>query len=192
MLDAKLAFDATKTIAEGIMGALNWKGAKDKDYFEHIVSPVYENSRVIYQNYVGIFEKLIGLLDNEGSGINDSIKFLETNRREYQALRVDIRAIALEMEQSPRFKDDRFFLGIAALMKGGASQREGGYVRWDNYDYNRHTILSFVKGMSQSEVAPSQQNLHFQKQAEQQVRCLERAWEDIAAGYAKMKHDLFD
>ena len=106
-------------------------------------------------------------------------------------MRVDIRALTQEMQESSQFQNDLFFRGIGALMNGGASQRESGYVDFGDYGYKSHTILGFIEGMSRSEIPPSQENLYYQKNANAQIRCLEKAWEDIAKGYAKMKHDVF-
>lgn len=190
MIDAKLAFDATKEIIDGLRAARSWKKSQDRDYFDQIVTPIYENSKVVFENYIWIFDHLIELLDDKENGVSHCIKFLMESRRTYQALRVDIRALAGEMEKSSRFQNDQFFTGIGALMKGGASQREGGYVDLSAYGYKRHTILGFVQGLSESEVPASQENLYFQKEARQQIQCLEKAWEDIAEGYAILKHKL--
>lgn len=191
MLDTQLAYEATKTIIEGLFKARSWKKSKNREYFDEIITPIYVKCKLVYNNYISIFDRLIEMLDDENNGISYCIKFLEDNRRAYQAIRVDIRALVQEMEKSSGFQNDQFFTGISALMKGGVSQREGGYVDYSKYGYKRHTILDFIHGMSQSEVPSSQANLYYQKEARQQIRCLENAWEDIAKGHAKIKHEVF-
>jgi hypothetical protein len=128
MLDSQLAYEATKTIIEGLFKALSWEKSKNREYFDEIITPIYDNCKLVYNNYISIFDRFIEMLDDENNGISHCISFLENNRRAYRATRVDVRAIVQEMEKSSGFQNDQFFTGISALMKGGASQRESGYV----------------------------------------------------------------
>jgi hypothetical protein len=82
----------------------------------------------------------------------------------------------------------RFNMGMWGLMRGGVGVLEHGHAQTREYGYGDHTVLDIMMFMRGAPLQVDERKTQLMTQAQNQQIAMERAWQDVVAGYAELKH----
>ena len=197
MIEPKSVIDSIKFIINAIKWFEGQKNKSDENYYNEIIYPLFQNCKIVYENYTSMFREVIRLLEEEKNGVDLAVIYLEKNRFKEQSLRAEIRAFAdLLKDKSQVFGESGFFEGIYTLTMGGISLMEAEDKKHVDFGDeskihpSRHTLLYWVKGMSGGEIPVSQERGFYAERAQEQLDVLVLSWDKITRAHAALKIEL--
>jgi hypothetical protein len=155
-------------------------------YFNNFIEPLYKDAEQVVKDYLGLFTELAHRLET-ADDIEPVINWLEERRVAYQPLRMKMRAL---LRKEPRYATDdpreKFNKGIWGLMRGGVSLLEQGHGQTREYGFGGHTVLDIMIRLRDEALRKNRNRFIETTRAQQSA--LERAWQDVVAGYVDIKH----
>src|SRR5437660_2079694 len=184
--------EASITIVDRLIQLVTARERNKEKYFNNFVEPLYRDAEAIIKDYTSLFVELIAKLERSDE-VPDVIKWIEERRMLYLPVRIKTRALLRELKFSGRKKESisRFEKGISGVMEGGLSLFDEGYIPTDYHSGHtmNHTVLDLLYLLN---IDSSGQNRErYLIAAKEQLACIHRAWQDVAAGYADMRSVAF-
>ena len=176
--------DTAKNVIDLFIQLFTIKERNKEKYFNNYIEPLYKDAELIANDYFGLFNELLSRLETEEE-VYDIIKWIEERRMSFLLIRVKVRALLKVFDIQKEKSMNKFQKGVWGLMKGGLSFVEEGHSRMGEYGAMDHTVLDLLYAWSQQPI--SNNRARYLKNARQQLNAIERAWQDVAEGYAELK-----
>jgi hypothetical protein len=161
---------------------LESRSVQTEKFFDRVVTPAYEASEKILQNYLEIFQEL-RVRVNRGDSREELAAFVERGRIDFMPARIKLRALVQSEGLWMGEIDHRFVAGVVGLLCGGLSTYEEHQLTY-HYTHDRHTLLDILyRFNSTPERQLAHMALHYIGLQESAVR---GAWADLSAAYTEM------
>jgi hypothetical protein len=180
--------DASITVIDRLVQLLTVRERNREKQFLNIIEPLYQDTQAIMGDYTALFVELISQLEQDHD-IPEIIRWIEARRMAFLPLRVKVRAFLDTFDSREQESMDRFQKGIWGVMKGGLSLVQEGHTNMMEYGWGDHTVLDLLYHWSHQPLGTHRPRLV--ENAKQQLASIQRAWADVAAGYASLKKKAF-
>ncbi|MFA3915960.1 hypothetical protein [Ruegeria hyattellae] len=174
-----------------IADAIQWRARKDRKFFEEIVQPLFEQAEAVFNDFVRIFDKLIEMLDEGETGLEEARRFLLKERRLNQSTRTKVRETIKILKEKHTFSSESFERGLEGILCANVSHSEpSDHVDFAGYYQKNHTILGFLSEVSNNEVPAHMLPDFCRAQSMKQLEALETSFSSLTAGYLELKKRL--
>jgi hypothetical protein len=184
---------AKSSVSEGLLDRLiqlsSIRERNGEKYFHSFIDPLYRDAEQVARDYMLLFAELVHRL-SEAEHPDEVIEWLEERRTAFQPVRMKIRAF-LDVPSTYDISDptQRLVKGLWGLMKGTISFLEEGHGLTREYGFGGHTVLDMMKRLKNQPMSAGNRE-RFIDHARGQQMAIERAWEDVVRGYAKIKIEV--
>jgi hypothetical protein len=181
--------DAGVRIIDRLIQLLQTKEKRKEKYFNNFVEPLYKDAETIIKDYNTLFIELISKIE-KAEDSTEIIRWIEERRVTYLPLRTKVKAL-LSDENGTNAHTGKFERGIWFIMTGGLFIFEKKFIRPGDVHFpgaGRHTLLDLIDRFSAEPFKRSKDTYLYLAKA--QLRFIQKAWEDVAMGYAELKRRM--